>query len=112
MGSRDCDLCRKFESGSSKRKRAIKKKQVPPRSKSKISEDELTTSLSLRSPVPPSTLSSQEHESEPDSMSTSMTAGMESLNQNYCGLWPITITDVDRTEIVLKKIRVRQAATL
>lgn len=150
MSSRDRDAGRKFESGSSKRKRAIKRKQVqenlrgslykyiksddqetytkhlliesdfnpdsaenisstsswvPPPSSSKNSEDddELTTSLSLRSPVPPSTLSSQEHESEPESMSTSMTAGMENLNpQNDPGLWPITITDVDRTEIVLR----------
>lgn len=74
---------------------------VPPPSLSKNSEDddELTTSLSLRSPMPPSTLSSQEHESEPESMSTSMTAGTENMNpQNDPGLWPITITDVDRTE--------------
>ncbi|GBP85060.1 Zinc finger MYM-type protein 5 [Eumeta japonica] len=81
MSSRDRDAGRKFESGRSKRKRAIKS----------------------RSSVPPSTLSSQEHESEPESTSTSMTAGMENLNpQNDPGLWPITITDVDRTEIVLR----------
>ncbi|GBP08674.1 hypothetical protein EVAR_7273_1 [Eumeta japonica] len=63
----------------------------PPPSPSKNSEDddELTTSLILRSPVPPSTLSSQEHESEPESTSTSTTAGMENLNpQNDPGLWP------------------------
>ncbi|CAH0405614.1 unnamed protein product [Chilo suppressalis] len=156
MSSRDRDAGRKFESGSSKRKRAIKRKQVeenlrgsfykyiksddketstkhlltksdsypdpaenipstsswvPPPSLSKNSEDddELTTSLSLRSPMPSTTLSSQEHESEPESMSTSMTAGTENLNpQNDPGLWPITITDVDRTEIVLKgPIRVK-----
>ncbi|KAK0074717.1 hypothetical protein PV325_007911 [Microctonus aethiopoides] len=61
------------------------------------------------SPVSPSTLSSQEHESVPESMSTSMTAGMENINpQKDPGLWPITITDVDRTEIVLKgPIRVK-----
>ncbi|GBP56104.1 hypothetical protein EVAR_43868_1 [Eumeta japonica] len=48
-----------------------------------------------------STLSSQEHESEPES--TSMTVGMEDLNpHNDPGLWSITITDVDRTEIVLR----------
>ncbi|KAF5279349.1 hypothetical protein FQR65_LT15384 [Abscondita terminalis] len=79
---------------------------VPPPSSSKNSEDEdeLTTSLSLRSPVPPSTLSSQEHESEPKSMSTSLTGVMENLNpQNDPGLWPITITDVDRTEIAIKR---------
>ncbi|KAK9711403.1 hypothetical protein QE152_g25476 [Popillia japonica] len=66
---------------------------LPPPSSSKKSEnDESTTSLSLKSPVPPSTLSSQQHESEPESMSTSMTAGMENLNpQNDPGLWPITI---------------------
>ncbi|KAL4717187.1 hypothetical protein ACJJTC_017074 [Scirpophaga incertulas] len=81
MSSRDRDARRKFESGSSKRKRAIKKK----------------------SPVPPSTLSSQDHESEPESMLTSITAEIENLNpQNDPGLWPITITNVDRTEIVLK----------
>ncbi|GBP26612.1 Zinc finger MYM-type protein 5 [Eumeta japonica] len=147
MSSRDRDAGRKFESGSSKRKRAIKRKQVqenvrgslckyiksetytkhlltesdfnpdsaenipstsswvPPPSSSKNSEDdnELTTSLSFRSSVPPSTLSSQEHESELESTSTSMTAGIENLNpQNYPGLWPITITGVDRTEIVLR----------
>ncbi|KAK9747248.1 hypothetical protein QE152_g5482 [Popillia japonica] len=61
---------------------------VPPQSSSKNSEDdELTTPLSLKPPVPPSTLSSQEHKSEPESMSTSMTAGMENLNpQNDPGL--------------------------
>ncbi|KAK9709387.1 hypothetical protein QE152_g26647 [Popillia japonica] len=83
---------------------------LPPPSSSKKSEnDESTTSLSLKSPVPPSTLSSQQHESEPESMSTSMTAGMENLNpQNDPGLWPTTITDVDRTEIVLEgPIRVK-----
>ncbi|KAJ0170969.1 hypothetical protein K1T71_013741 [Dendrolimus kikuchii] len=139
MRSRDRDAGRKFESGSSKRKRAIKRKQVQENlrgslykyiksddqetytkhlliesdfnpdsaedipSTSSWDDDDLTTSLSLRLPVPPSTLSSQEHESEPESMSTSMTAGMENLNpQNDPGLWPITITDVDRTEIVLR----------
>ncbi|KAL4707251.1 hypothetical protein ACJJTC_008332 [Scirpophaga incertulas] len=144
MSSRDRDAGRKFESGSSKRKRAIKKKQVeenlrgslykyiktddqetslnpdpaenipstsswvpplPPLSLSKNSEGdvEVTTSLPLRSPGPPSTLSSQDHESEPESMLTSMTAEIENLNpQNDPGLWPITITNVDRTEIVLK----------
>ncbi|KAK9877331.1 hypothetical protein WA026_017727 [Henosepilachna vigintioctopunctata] len=100
MSSLDRDTGRKFESGSSKRKRAIERKQVqenlhgsyrkpistkylliegdfnfdsaenipstsswvPPPSSSKNSEDDddLTTSLSLRSPVPLSTLSSQE----------------------------------------------------
>ncbi|KAL4716007.1 hypothetical protein ACJJTC_003796 [Scirpophaga incertulas] len=144
MSSRVRDPGRKFESGSSKRKRAIIKKQVeenllgslykyiktddqetslnpdpaenipftslwvpplPPLSLSKNSEGdvEVTTSLPLRSLVPPSTLSSQDHESEPESMLTSMTAEIENLNpQNDSGLWPITITNVDRTEIVLK----------
>lgn len=153
MSSRDRDAGRKFKSGSSKRKRAIKKKQVeehlrgslykymksddhetstkhllcesdsnpdpaenipstsswvpplPPQplSKGNDSEDDVTTTLSLRSPVPPSTLPSQEHESEPESMSTSMTVETENLNpQNDPGLWPITITDENRTEIVLK----------
>ncbi|GBP09182.1 hypothetical protein EVAR_4051_1 [Eumeta japonica] len=107
MSSRDRDAVRKFESGSSKTKRAIKRKQVqenlrgslsenipstsswvPPPSSSKNSEDddELTTSLSFRSSVPPSTLSSQEHESEPESTSTFMTVGMENMNpQNDTG---------------------------
>lgn len=76
----------------------------PPSSSTKSEyDDELTTSLSLRSPVPPSRISSQEHESEPESISTPMSAGMENLNpQNDFGLWPTTITDVDRTEIVFK----------
>ncbi|KAL4711208.1 hypothetical protein ACJJTC_019049 [Scirpophaga incertulas] len=49
---------------------------LPPLSLSKNSEGdvEVTTSLPLRSLVPPSTLSSQDHESEPESMLTSMTA--------------------------------------
>lgn len=143
MSSRDRDAGRKFESGSSKRKRANKRKQikenlresfykyvkksddketstkhpdpaenipstsswVPPPSSSKNSEDDNElTKWSLKSstpPLSPSTLSSQEHESEPEP--TSMSAGMENLNpHNDPGLWPITITDVDGTEIVLK----------
>ncbi|KAK9744657.1 hypothetical protein QE152_g7578 [Popillia japonica] len=146
---------RKYESRSSKRKRAIKRNQaklnlrgslykyiksddqetstkhlltesdsnpdpaehisatsswVPPPSSSKNSEDdELTTPLSLKPSVPPSRLSSQEHESEPESMSISMTAAMKNLNpQNDPGVWPISITDVDRTQTVLKgPIRVK-----
>ncbi|GBP36942.1 Zinc finger MYM-type protein 5 [Eumeta japonica] len=102
MSSRDRDAGRKFESAENIPSTSS---WVPPPSSSKNSEDddELITSLSFRSSVPPSTLSSQEHESEPEPTFTSMTAGMENLNpQNDPGLWPITITDVDRTEIVLR----------
>ncbi|GBP46206.1 hypothetical protein EVAR_82205_1 [Eumeta japonica] len=56
---------------------------MPPPSSSKNSEDDddkLTTSLTLKPPMPSSTLSSQEHKSELESMSTFMTAGMENLN--------------------------------
>ncbi|XP_023243666.1 zinc finger MYM-type protein 5-like [Centruroides sculpturatus] len=148
MSSRDRDAGRKFESDNSKRKRAIKRKQVeeklrgslykyiksdcqetsknpsltesdtllhcnlnpaeiipstsswmPPSNNSE--DNESTTSLSLTPPPPSSTLSSQEYVSK--SMSISTTGRIENLNpQNDPGLWPLTITDVDRTEIVLK----------
>ncbi|GBP81734.1 hypothetical protein EVAR_59673_1 [Eumeta japonica] len=79
MSSRDRDAGRKFESAENIPSTSS---WVPPPSSSKNSEDddELTTSLSFRSSVPPSTLSSQEHESELESTSTSMTVGMENLN--------------------------------
>ncbi|GBP53170.1 Zinc finger MYM-type protein 5 [Eumeta japonica] len=102
MSSRDRDAGRKFESAENIPSTSS---WVPPPSSSKNSEDddELITSLSFRSSVPPSTLSSQEYESEPESTSTSMTVGMENLiPQNDPGLWPITNTYVDRTEIVLR----------
>ncbi|XP_023241006.1 zinc finger MYM-type protein 1-like [Centruroides sculpturatus] len=78
---------------------------MPPSNNSE--DNESTTSLSLTPPPPSSTLSSQEYVSK--SMSTSTTGGIENLNpQNDPGLWPLTITDVDRTEIVLKgPIRVK-----
>ncbi|KAK9744147.1 hypothetical protein QE152_g8005 [Popillia japonica] len=91
MSSRDRDAGIKYELGSSKIENiSATSSWVPPPSSKNSEDDKLTISLSLKSPVPPSTLSSQEHESEPESMSTSMTAGMENLNpQNDPGLWPI-----------------------
>ncbi|KAJ0179288.1 hypothetical protein K1T71_005000 [Dendrolimus kikuchii] len=118
MSSRDRDAGRKFESGSSKRKRAIKRKQVQENLRGSLykyikSDDQETYTKHLlidsdfnpdsAEDIPSTSSWVQEHESEPESMSTSMTAGMENLNpQNDPGLWPITITDVDRTEIVLR----------